>query len=92
MIKYTLLILFPLIISCKNQKEVKSISVGSVKNGSLKNGTKFSYKGKNYSYFSSTSYFILNRCYVNDRVKNVTVKSYKNLNKIFYFEKLFLLL
>jgi len=87
MIRYTLLILFPLIISCKNQKEIKSISVGSVKNGSLKNGTKFSYKGKNYSYFSSTSYFILSRCYVNDRVKNVTVKSYKNLNKIFPKQK-----
>jgi penicillin-insensitive murein endopeptidase len=87
MIKYTLLFLIPVIISCKSQKDTKSASIGKVNNGSLKNGVKFPYKGKNYSYFSSTSYYILNRSYVHNKVKSVTLNAYKNLNKRFPKQK-----
>ncbi len=81
------LLLFFFIISCKSKPKGKSTSIGKVNNGSLINGSKFSYKGENYSYFSSTSYFILNRCYVNDKVKKVTLKAYQNLYKKFPKQK-----
>lgn len=87
MLKYTFLILIPLLISCKSHTKGKSVSIGKVNNGSLKNGVKFSYKGENYSYFSSTSYFILNRSYVHEKVRAVTLNAYRNLNKRFPSQK-----
>lgn len=54
-----------------------SQSIGTVSNGSLKNGVKLPYKGENYKYFSKLSYYILNRAYVNAKVYNTILETYK---------------
>lgn len=83
MYKYILLFLIPLFTSCQNQKTGSSVSIGKVNNGSLKNGVKFAYSGENYNYFSITSYFILRRSSVHEKVRAVTLNAYRDLNKRF---------
>lgn len=56
----------------------QSESVGSVREGKLKNGWLIPFRGNNFSYFSTFSYYILNNAYVNDRVYNTVVNAYKS--------------
>lgn len=67
--------------NCTVKKKGSSKSVGKVNNGSLVNGVKFNYKKDNISYFSFTSYYILHRSYVHEKVKKITLNAYENLNK-----------
>lgn len=83
MYKYFLLFLLPFLSACSSQKNGSSVSIGKVNNGALKNGVKFAYYGKNYNYFSFTSYFLLRRSYVHEKVRLVTLNAYRNLNKRF---------
>lgn len=79
--RWSILFISLITISCSVQKNGASKSVGKVNNGSLINGDRFDYYGQNYSYFSSGSYHILRRAYVHEKVKTITVNSYKKLSK-----------
>lgn len=70
-----------LISSCSVKKSGPSKSIGKVNNGSLINGVKFKYKQNNHSYFSFTSYYLLHRAYVHEKVQTITLKAYEKLNK-----------
>src|SRR4051812_17339697 len=54
-----------------------SVSVGTVGKGKLINGKRIPFKGKNYEYFSTFSYNVLDRAYVNGEVKKVVLQTYK---------------
>ena len=58
-----------------------SISKGSPGNGSIENAYLLPYFGKNYSYFSPTSYFILDDAYVHSSVYHTIKDSYKECQK-----------
>lgn len=82
-----------IILSCSvnPKRQGVSISKGSVSNGKLINGRKFSYRTKNYKFFSPISYSVLNRAWVHSKVLDITNEAYKSLkNK--YPEKKFLLM
>jgi len=87
MYKYVILVFLPFLISCKTEQKGPSVSIGKVNNGELKNGVKFSYHGENYNYFSITSYLLLRRCYVHEKVRIINLNTYRNLNKRFPKQK-----
>jgi penicillin-insensitive murein DD-endopeptidase len=74
-----LLITFIGVVAQNNPKEdnKRSVSEGTVGNGKLINGHRIPFKGNNYEYFSSFSYNILNRGYVNGVVKDAVLNTYK---------------
>ncbi len=81
-LKYFLILLFITIsvfsfpqLVYKN--EGSSQSVGSVSNGTIINAYKLPYSGKNFSYFSPLSYYVLGRTYVHSRVYKTVINSYK---------------
>ncbi len=54
-----------------------SESTGSVRNGKLKNGWLIPYKGDNFQYFNSLSYFIMDNAYVHSSVHATLMNAYK---------------
>lgn len=68
----------PLLLFQRNTySNVKSQSIGQINNGSLISGVRLPYKGENYKYFSKVSYYVLGRAYLNARVYNTILQSYK---------------
>ncbi len=59
----------------------KSKSLGTVSNGKLTNGKLLPFYGKNFSYFDKGSY-LDGRAYVNGRVLNTILASYKKLEEV----------
>jgi penicillin-insensitive murein endopeptidase len=53
-----------------------SEAIGSVRNGKLKNGYLIPFKGNNYSYFSSVSYYLFNNGYVHSSVYATILDAY----------------
>jgi penicillin-insensitive murein endopeptidase len=58
-----------------------SESIGSVRKGKLHNGWLMPFEGKNFSYFSRFSYYILNNAYVNSKVYDVLMEAYATCEK-----------
>lgn len=54
----------------------ESQSLGSVRDGGLDNGWLLPYQGKNFSYFSLFSYYILDNAYVNHSVWHTVIDAY----------------
>lgn len=75
------LIILSIFLFAFTPHQPKSISIGSPGKGKLINGVKVPYKGKNYKYFSLFS-SVLGRNYVNHRVKNCMLATYKKLENI----------
>lgn len=59
-----------------------SQSKGQVHKGSLINAYKIPYKGENYKYFSSFSYFILGRGYLHSKAFNTVIDTYKEFENL----------
>ena len=55
----------------------ESISHGKVSTGHLENAYLLPYRGKNFNYFSFTSYYLLNNAYTNSKVHNTVLDAYK---------------
>jgi penicillin-insensitive murein endopeptidase len=61
--------------------EGTSISSGTVSNGKLVNGCILPFSGNNFHYFDTTSY-LKNRCFVNGRVRDALLETYRRLETI----------
>jgi len=67
-----------------------SISNGTYGNGTLINGKLIPFKGKNFEYFSETSY-LLGRAFLNDVVLKILLESYQVLDSIYPEKKFFIM-
>lgn len=67
-----------------------SVSKGTVSNGSLQNGKLIPYQGKNFAYFDSKSY-LQGRGYLNNRVLDVILASYEELDTMHPGRKFFIM-
>jgi|APSaa5957512622_1039677.scaffolds.fasta_scaffold04761_5 penicillin-insensitive murein DD-endopeptidase len=71
-----ILLIIPLFSLIYCQTENTSISYGSPLSGHMDNGVKLPYKGENFVPYSTLG-FLLGRTYVNSRVRDIIVETYK---------------
>ncbi|MBT3250673.1 MAG: replication initiation protein [Candidatus Marinimicrobia bacterium] len=71
-----MLLIIPLFSLIYCQTENTSISYGSPLSGHMDNGVKLPYKGENFVPYSTLG-FLLGRTYVNSRVRDIIVETYK---------------